>query len=175
MIVTISGPIGSGKTTVCNLLSSRLAMPCVVSGHIFRQMAKELNLSLADFGRLAESDPKYDHQLDERMVNIAREKGDVILEGRLTAYMLKRNGIPALKVYLDADVDVRVARVVQREGQDMSQARHDLLEREECEATRYRQYYNIDIRDKSVYDLIVDTGALTPEQVVERIVEAVRN
>jgi len=174
MIITISGPIGSGKTTVCNLLASRLGMPCVVSGHIFRQMAKELNLSLADFGRLAESDPKYDHQLDERMVNIAREGKDVILEGRLTAYMLKRNGIAALKVYLDADVDVRVSRVVLREGQDLNQARHELLEREECEATRYRQYYNIDIRDKSVYDLIIDTGALTPEVVVERIVEAVR-
>ncbi|OPY31446.1 MAG: cytidylate kinase [Methanomassiliicoccales archaeon PtaU1.Bin124] len=174
MIVTISGPIGSGKTTVCNLLSSRLNVPCVVSGHIFRQMAKELKMSLAEFGRLAERDPKYDHELDERMVNIAREGKDIVLEGRLTAYMLQRHGIDAVKVYLDAPVDVRVRRVVERECQDLDTARDELLEREECEATRYRQYYGIDIRDKSVYDLIIDTGALRPEEVVERIVEAVR-
>ena len=30
--------------------------------------------------------------------------------------------------------------------------------REESEARRYKKYYNIDINDLSVYDLVVDTG-----------------
>lgn len=174
MRITISGPIGSGKTTVCTLLSDALSVECVVSGSIFRQMAKELGLSLADFGRLAEADPKYDHLLDERMVNIAREHRDIVLEGRLTAHMLTRNGIPALRVYLDAPIDVRVARVVERELKDLAQARDELLERENSETLRYKQYYGIDIRDKSVYDIVIDTGALRPEEVVQRIVKAVR-
>ncbi|HSV41995.1 MAG TPA: AAA family ATPase [Methanomassiliicoccales archaeon] len=173
MKITISGPIGSGKTTVCNLLSQRLKMECVVSGLIFRQMAKELDLSLANFGRLAESDPRYDRQLDERMVQLALDKKDIILEGRLTAYMLAMNHIEALKVYLDAPVDVRVARVTERENKSLEQARTELVEREECEVKRYLQHYGIDIRDKSVYDLIIDTGALNPEQVVQRIIDAV--
>lgn len=174
MRITISGPIGSGKTTVCTLLSKTLGVECVVSGSIFRQMAQELDLSLADFGRLAETDPKYDHILDERMVQIARDHSDIIMEGRLTAHMLTRNGIPALCVYLDAPVDVRVARVVERELKDIAQARQELLERERSEALRYQRYYDIDIRDKGVYDLVIDTGALKPDEVVQRIVKAVR-
>ncbi len=98
MRITISGPIGSGKTTVCNLLSERTGMPYVVSGHIFRQMAKEHGLSLAEFGRLAEKEPRFDIELDQRMVRLAEEKEDIILEGRLVAQMLTRHRIPALRV-----------------------------------------------------------------------------
>lgn len=174
MRITISGPIGSGKTTVCTLLSNRLGIRCVISGRIFRQMAEEQGLSLAEFGRLAESDPRFDRMLDEQMVETAKANEDVILEGRLVAHMLSRNGIPALKVYLDAPLLTRVMRVMERDGGDLEKAKADLLEREECEAVRYRQYYGIDIRDKSIYDLIVDTGELTPEQVVDRIIEAMR-
>lgn len=173
MRITISGPIGSGKTTTCTLLSQRLGVECVVSGRIFRQMAVEQGLSLSDFGRLAESDPKYDKMLDQRMVDIAMRSSDIVLEGRLVAHMLTENSIPAYRVYLDASPDVRVDRVVKREGEDREKAKADMLEREECEAVRYERFYGIDIRDKSIYDLVIDTGALTPEEIVERIIEAV--
>lgn len=173
MRITISGPIGSGKTTACDLLSKRLGVECVVSGKIFRQMAVENGLSLSDFGKLCEADPKYDKMLDGRMVDIARENDNIVLEGRLVAHMLTKEHIPALRVYLDAPLEVRVGRVVQREGDDREKAKADLLEREECEALRYRQYYGIDIRDKSIYDMVIDTSVLTPEEIVERIVEAV--
>jgi predicted cytidylate kinase len=163
MRITISGPIGSGKTTVCAALSKRLGIEHIVSG-----------LSLTEFGKLAESDPRYDRTLDERMVELAKEKTDIVLEGRLTAYMLTQNGIPALRVFLDAPIDVRVSRVVEREGGDLAHAKVEMIERERSEATRYKQYYDIDIIDRSVYDLIIDTGQLTPEQIVDMIVHAMR-
>jgi predicted cytidylate kinase len=172
MRITLSGPIGSGKTTVCKLLSERTGMSYVVSGYIFRQMAKERGLSLADFGRLAERDPRYDKELDQRMVRLAEEKEDLIMEGRLVAQMLTRNNIPAFRVYLDASLEVRVERVVEREGKDRDLARTELVEREASEAKRYLRYYGIDIRDRGVYDLIIDTGDLRPEQIVDRIVAA---
>ena len=51
MRITISGPPGSGKTTVCKLIAERLDLKVVISGNIFRQMARESRMSLADFGR----------------------------------------------------------------------------------------------------------------------------
>jgi cytidylate kinase len=45
-----------------------------------------------------------------------------------------------------------------------------MLEREECEAERYRSWYGIDLKDMSVYDLVVDTSKLIPEEIVELIV-----
>jgi predicted cytidylate kinase len=172
MRITISGPPGSGKTTVCKLVADRLRLQVVVSGHIFRKMAQEASMSLADFGRMCEIDPEADKALDQRMVEIARSSDDMLLEGRLTAYMLTRHGIPALRVLMDADLDVRAARVANREGGTVEIRKAEIVEREECEATRYRTYYGIDIRDRKVYDLIIDTTYLTPEQVAERIIAA---
>ena len=44
-----------------------------------------------------------------------------------------------------------------------------MLEREDCEADRYRSWYGIDLKDMSVYDLVLDTSALTPQQIVDVI------
>lgn len=170
MRLSISGPIGSGKTTVCQLLSERLGWKMVVSGHIFRQMAKERSLTLAQFGALAETDPCIDRELDQRMVDLAREEDDIIIEGRLAAYNLERAGVDAFKVLLEAEIEVRAARVAQREAEDLKQAATEMLERQRSEALRYKKYYDIDINDDSVYDMVVDTSELTPEEVVDLIV-----
>lgn len=173
MKITISGPPGSGKTTVCTLLGERLNYEVVVSGNIFRQFAKERNMSLADFGSLCSTDPKVDKELDSKMVEIAKSADNIILEGRLTAYMLSSNNIPAFKIYLHASEDVRAARVVNREGGTNEQRKAEIIERETCEALRYKNYYNIDIKDTSVYDLVIDSSMLTPEEIVEIIISKV--
>ena len=170
MRVTISGPPGSGKTTVCRKLSELLRVECVISGTIFRQMAREHDLSLAEFGRLAEEDPRYDRKLDERMVEIAKENEDIILAGRLTAHMLSRNGIPAFRIYLDADVDERTRRVAEREDLPLKETREIIVARERCEATRYLAYYDIDIGGRSIYDLVVDTTSISAKEVADLIV-----
>ncbi len=170
MRMTISGPPGSGKTTVCRLLGERLHFEVVISGLIFRQMAKERNISLSEFGKLCEMTPENDHLLDEKMVEIARNKDDIILEGRLAAHMLSRNGISSFKVYMSADLRTRAERVAEREDMTIEEAETSIIERESCEAKRYRDYYDIDITDLNIYDLVVDTTHLSPELVVDRIV-----
>ncbi|MDW5563340.1 MAG: AAA family ATPase [Methanomassiliicoccus sp.] len=172
MRITISGPPGSGKTTACRLVAERLHLRVVISGDIFRQLAKESSMSLATFGSMCESDPDVDRRLDERMVEIARSGDDLLLEGRLTAHMLTMHGIPAFRVYMGADLEVRAARVVEREGGTQAQRKQEIVEREKCEARRYRAYYDIDINDRNIYDLVIDTTDKTPEQVSELICDA---
>lgn len=171
MRITISGPPGSGKTTVCKLLAERLGIDFVVSGSVFRDMARRLDLSLAEFGRLANEDPKYDRMIDDAMVETAIGKADIVLEGRLAAHNLVRRGIPAFKVYLSAPPRVRAARIVEREPGEVERAMAEMLEREDCEAVRYKQWYGVDVRDMSVYDLVVDTSERTPSEIVDLIIE----
>jgi predicted cytidylate kinase len=174
MRITISGPPGSGKTTVCRMLADELHMECVISGEVFRQMARDHGMSLAEFGLLAEQDPSYDRMLDDRMVDLARESDDIILEGRLTAHMLSRNGLRAFRVLLDADLDERARRVVEREGISPDEARNRIVERERCEAARYLEYYDIDIDDHSIFDLVVDTTSISAPEVTDVILRRLR-
>lgn len=173
MRITISGPPGSGKTTACNKLSEILGYEAVVFGKIFRQMAAERNMTLVEFGDLAESDPSIDQLIDSSIVDKAKATEDVILESRLSAYMMSRNSIPAFKVYLHASPEVRISRIGLREGESIETAQEATKLRQQSEAKRYMMYYGIDITDLSVYDLIVDTDHLAPEQVIETIMKGI--
>ena len=173
MRITISGPPGSGKTTACRMLSQKMGMRSIVFGEFFRQLAKERGMTLAEFGALAENDPSIDEKIDSMILDAARKDPNVILESRLSAHMLTKNKIPAFRVYIGASPEVRIKRVGIREGESLEEVQKHTIERQSSEAKRYKMYYDIDIEDKSVYDLILDTDDMDPEQVVDSILKGI--
>lgn len=168
-IITISGLAGSGTTTVCDRLCARLGWAYVNAGAIFRGLAQEAGLSLAELGRRAEADGCIDRQLDQRLVAQARERVPVVVEGRVTGWMAQRHQLPALKVWLQAALAVRAERVGQREGKPLAQALAETRQREASEAQRFAVHHQIALSDLSVYDLVVDTECCDPQAACARI------
>src|SRR5512136_553721 len=103
MRIAISGPPGSGKTTVCMLVANRLDYDFILVGQVFRQMALERKMDLETFGRLAEEDETIDRELDERMLALARAHENIVLEGRVTGAMLKGKKLDVFAVFVTAD------------------------------------------------------------------------
>lgn len=169
MRITISGPPGSGKSTLSKLLSLRLEMELISIGDIFRKQAEERCMSLDEFGMLAKRDEGIDRKLDEEQKRIAEEKDDIILEGRLSGFLVNAD----LKVWLKAPMEVRAERIAKRENKSAEKAMAEAEEREGCERERYLNYYNIDINDLSVYDLVIDSSKWKPEEICELVVKAV--
>lgn len=173
MRITISGPPGSGKTTACNKLSDTLGLKAIVFGKMFRELAAEKRMSLLELSALAEKDSSIDKDIDLKILEIARENNDIILESRLSAHMLSRNSIPSFKIYLNASPEVRASRVGIRECESTESAKKETLERQISEAKRYKMYYDIDIKDMSVYDLIINTDNLDPDGVLKAILKGI--
>ena len=169
MIITISGPPGSGKSTLSTLLSSRLGMELVSVGDIFRKQAQDRCMSLEEFGLLAKSDEDIDRMLDEEQKKIAKEKENLILEGRLSGFLVDAY----LKVWLKAPVEVRAERIARREEKPVAKAKAETKDREECERERYLKYYNIDTNDLSVYDLVIDSSRWSAEEISEIVAKAI--
>jgi cytidylate kinase len=127
--ITISGLPGTGKTTVARLLEKRLGVRYVYSGEIFREIAKKYKMSLEEFGEYCETHREIDEELDRYQLGILRE-GNVIVEGRISGWLAYQNHIPAVKVLLDADMNVRVGRIVKREQGDVEKRKKEILKRE---------------------------------------------
>ena len=169
MRITISGPPGSGKTTLGRLISQKTGMELVYAGQVFRDMAKEKGMSIEEFGRLAENDDKIDRELDERMVKIALDRDNIIIDGRLTGYMTHKHGIDAFRVYVTAELPIRVERIAGREEKDIETVEREVLERERSEYERYMKYYGFDIRDTEIYDLVLDSSHMSPDELAEKL------
>ena len=165
--ITISGIPGTGTTTVTRLLVDKLGISSVSAGAIFRELAKEHDMTLEEFGNLCEEDEEFDRKLDARQKSMSLKEDNLIFEGRLSGFMCKAG----LKVWLHCPVEVRAKRVASREKDDLDVIMHDMLERERSEKTRYMKYYNIDIDDTSEYDIVIDTSKFTPSEIVAIIAE----
>ncbi|MDR2944330.1 MAG: AAA family ATPase [Methanosarcinales archaeon] len=177
MIIAVSGLPGTGTTTVSKLLQERTGMEFISSGEIFRGIAAELGLSLAEFGALAETDVSYDRQIDDRQKELSKTKDNLIMEGRLAGHMSLEvpPGKKILRVLLKAPLETRVRRIMSRE-QSASSFKFELdrtKTREESERVRYEMYYGIDIADMSIYDLVIDSLKFDPETIVDLILRAV--
>jgi cytidylate kinase len=127
----------------------------ISAGEVFRQLAKEHHMELAEFGRLAESDASYDKMIDARQKEIAQQQDNIIVEGRLSGWMAPQAD---LRIWLHAPIGCRIKRIAVRDMVvDEETAKNLTLEREACEAGRYRSYYDIDINNLLIYHLVLDS------------------
>lgn len=167
MIVTVGGSPGSGTTTLSKKVCSAFGFTHVYAGKIFREMAQARGVSLEEFSKQAEADETIDLEVDKRQKELAHE--NTVVDGRIAAHMVDAD----LKIWLSASLDVRAKRVAGREGISYEEALRDVAEREISEKKRYKKYYNIDIDDISVYDLVINTNLWDAEGVFQIVKAAI--
>jgi cytidylate kinase len=168
LTIAVSGKSGCGNTTVSGLLAQRLGLRLI--NYTFHNMAEERGLSFEEFVRLVEKDDQYDLYLDRHQVELA-SAGGCVLGSRLAIWLLPA---ASLKVYLTASLEERARRIALREGLDSSLTRKAVAERDERDRNRYLRLYRIDIDDYRLADLVVDTQAGEPPDLVETILTALR-
>ena len=171
MLVTISGPPGSGKSTAAASLAEAFQLDHISGGDIFRQLAAERGMSPVEFNELAEDDENIDRDLDRRLRSIATDEEDVLLESRLAGWLAAEHA--DLRVWLDAPFAVRCTRIADRECKSVERVRDETRRRETSEAKRYEEYYNIDICDLSIYDLSYNTARWSPEGILGMLTTAI--
>lgn len=167
-IITVSGPPGSGTTTVCETIAESHDHEYIYAGDIFRRMADERDMTLAEFTELCETDDSIDRSLDERMQTIAEIHAEndtpLLLESRLAGWVAGPHA--DLRIYLTAPRSVRVERLT---DSDRVETIEEMRTREESEQSRYRNYYGIASTNQSIYDIVVNTARWDEQTVIEFI------
>lgn len=168
MIVTLSGLPGSGKSTLGEALAKELGLEYFYAGG--RTLAKELGMTLEELNARSEKDPTFDRKIDD--LQIAKAKaGNVLIDGRISAHMIPGADY---KIFLKASLDVRAERISGRDKLPLEETRKRILAREKNERARYQKYYDIDLLDMTVYDLIVDTTKFSPDGTFNIAITAIK-
>jgi cytidylate kinase len=170
-IIVISGDLGSGKTSVAKLLSTRLAIDHISVGMMYRKVAKEMGMNSLEFNLHAETNHNIDRYFDSVLLSLIDDK-DYIVESRTAWHQLKGS----VKVYLKVDPDIgaeRVRRDMNRQNDPIYESHEHaitrLRARKESENRRYLASYGIDVDDLKYYDVVIDTSNLTVEQIVHQL------
>ncbi|MBN2229549.1 MAG: AAA family ATPase [Candidatus Thorarchaeota archaeon] len=169
-VITIGGLHGTGKSSVANAVAKHFNLRRVSAGDAFRKLAKERGMTLEEFCRVAEGDGEIDRLIDDTQ-RIEAEKGNAVIDGQLAAWMAREHA--DLKILLTAPLEVRIKRIAARDNSDFEYARRETIVREGSEKARYEEYYKVDVSDLSIYDLILNTGIYTLEDVNKIIITAV--
>lgn len=180
MIISFNGDEGSGKSTIAKKIAEAFGYPRYYMGQIFRDMAKKRGLTIVEYVKLGESNPKIDKEVDDYLLGLAKKESDFVIESR-TAWHLIPN---SLKIYLKVDEKEGARRIFKQLKEEADSQRNELKEvfliedvfesirrRRKTDDLRYKKYYGIDIRKPENYDLYLDTTKLSRDEVFEHVIE----
>jgi len=171
-VLTISGDLGSGKSTVSYLLADRLNLRRYSTGDVQRKLAADRGMTSLEFNRLAETEPDIDRLIDQGTADLANDHDRLVFDSRLAWHFVP----VSTKIYLSVDPQVAAERVkASQRGsvetyETIEEAVRLLRERRASEVVRFQHYYGIQVDALQNFDLIVDTTHATPDEVADILI-----
>ena len=175
--ISITGDLGSGKSTVCKLIMEQYGLKVYSIGGIQRSLAQKYNMSILDFNKYMETHTEIDEEIDNELSEIGRRDEDMILDSRMAWHFVPQS----FKVYLAVDINTAVERIcTANRGEvesytSLEDAKTKILQRKSSENYRYLSKYKVDCSDMNNYDIIIDTTCRTPQEAADIIMEAVKS
>ena len=131
-IISITGDLGSGKSTVSNLLLKELNYEYIYTGNIQREIAKRYNMTTFELNKYAETHPEIDNEIDNTFKSL-NDASNLIVDSRLAWFFIPRS----FKIFLKTNLIVsahRIAEDNQRENEEYAskeEAHHKIIARKD--------------------------------------------
>lgn len=170
MKISLTGDLGSGKTTVCKLLCELLGAEKYSTGTIIRQIARDKGMSVVELNKYMETHPEIDKEIDDGLAALSDVDERLIIDSRMAWHFVKNT----FKIYLSTAPEVSASRIFNDDRdvetfRTIGEAVKNMLERKKSENYRYNQLYGVDIFAMSNYDLVIDTSVAAPYEILEVI------
>ncbi|MBP9719233.1 MAG: hypothetical protein KBD46_02095 [Candidatus Levybacteria bacterium] len=180
-IIAVSGRIASGSTTLAKKLAKHLSWKHIEGGEIFWEaIRRKTGLEAKDTHlRADEEDALFDAEL-KRMLS---EEKHIVLESKLAGFNAQNMG-NIFKILVICENDhgedqpqIRIDRLINREGVASEDARAEVLEREKNDLDKWRKLYahgdaNWVYFDRKYYDLVINTYSHNQDESLKIALEA---
>jgi cytidylate kinase len=177
--ITISGRIGTGKSTLANSLSESLGWSVLDGGKIFRKISKQLGISIVDKTKIPD---KLDVEFEEKVKQMLIQGKHQIVQSHLAGFVAQGvSGIYKILVVCEDEngedkASIRIDRLMNRDLLSSEQAKNDVHKREEEHLKKFRRLYVHNdpdwvYWDPKYYDLIVNTFSLNKKEAVDFVLK----
>ena len=175
MLISITGRLGSGKSTVCGIIKEKYGFEIFSTGAIQREFARRKGISTLELNKRMKENPELDDEIDGLVTKISKERrGDKLIFDSRMAWHFAEN---TFKIFLTIDPMEAATRVFYNRSSaeenytDVNDACEKLVERSAVERKRFIEIYGADYYDFKNYNLVVDTTNKTPDEVVSVIMK----
>jgi len=177
-IITFAGSVGSGKSTSGKIIAQKLGYRHYSNGDFMRDLAKKRGETFIEFNKVLETTSPESIELnkliDTSPLNFVGDGEDVVIDGHIGFNFFPQS----FKVYLDLSPEVAAKRIFsQRRPDEPVLSDQEMFEkvlwRNQSVQDRFKKIYNVNIRDLSHYDLVIDTGAPEFNNNIDAVVSKV--
>ena len=170
--ITITGELGSGKSTVAKLVAEQLGFAFFSTGDAHRQLAEKLHITTLQLNERALTDKSIDQQIDGQFQALENQDTPYVVDSRLAFHFLPNS----FKVMLTVEPLVGAQRIMN--AQRSSEAVYTDVQaclkanetRRKIEKQRFMDLYGVDISDKNAFDYVLDTTNQTPEDTAKSLI-----
>jgi CMP/dCMP kinase len=172
MHISITGDLGSGKSTVAKEICRVLGFKYLSTGQIQRQLALERGMNTLEFNKFTDNNKEIDEYIDQKLKDINNQTETHVLDSRLGWHFVKQS----FKIYLMAVEEVAASRVLldgKRIGEpvsvDIKAKMKEQQERRKSETERFEKNYGIKQSIFKDFDAIIDASSATIIEVTNLI------
>src|SRR3990172_8425260 len=124
IVVVVSGPPGSGSSTISRIVAKKLRLKYFSAGTLQKKLIKgwkktEAKAALESWKTPVGASDKTHYDRDKLIVEIAKQ-GNVVICGKLVVHFLKK--LSKYKILLDVPLETRAERTAERDKTPVDQA-----------------------------------------------------
>lgn len=171
--ITISGELGSGKSSLSKLLCSKADFKILSVGAIQRELAEQHGMSTLEFNKYMETHPEIDIECDNKVVEYGLSEANLILDSRMAWHFVPHG----FKIHLLVNMHIAAHRIFNdnvrknEENNDLDHTLQNIIQRKASEVKRFKEQYKVNINNLNNYNLVVDSSHISPDNLSDFVLK----
>jgi cytidylate kinase len=163
MKITITGDLGSGKSTIAKILSEELNLKYLSTGAIQREIARRYGMTTLELNNLADTNKAIDKEIDDNLRALNTSDRNFVVDSRLGWFFIPSS----IKLYFLIDIEVAAKRIMNDSTRinettyaTLHETENSIMLRKGSENNRFLKEYGADCSDYKNFDLTINTTEL---------------